>query len=414
MPTSKPARNLQTPKFKLAIAVLFLLSCTAATTAFAQTFTVLYSFTGGADGSNPSEGLVLNSRGNLYGTTQMGGAGNCTQNGQSGCGTVFKVTSQGTETVLYSFQGGSDGEYPWGGLALDKKGYLFGTTPNGGLGFGVLFSLNQDGTERILHKFKGRTDGGYPYGGLTLHRGHLFGTSSSGGDLHCGIRRAGCGKLFKLDGRMQAVLHRFAGAPSDGNFPGYGAVLIDRTGNLYGTTGSGGTADFGTVYKVDRNGKYAVLYSFSGGSDGCEPLGNLAADENGNLYGTASACGDFNRGTIFKLSSAGSLSVLFTFGSDGSGGGNAPMGGVVRDRNGNLYGTTLFGGDCGVNQSGCGTIFKLSPNGGMTYLHSFDGISDGESPWCNVILDVAGNLYGTTSISGLNGLGAGTVWKIAP
>ena len=90
------------------------------------------------------------------------------------------------------------------------------------------------------------------------------------------------------------------------------------------------------------------------------------------------------------------------------------MGGVVRDRNGNLYGTTLFGGDCGVNQSGCGTIFKLSPNGGMTYLHSFDGISDGESPWCNVILDVAGNLYGTTSISGLNGLGAGTVWKIAP
>ena len=413
MPTSKPARNLQTPKFKLAMAVLFLLSCTAATTAFAQTFTVLYSFTGGADGSNPSEGLVLDSRGNLYATTQMGGAGNCTQYGQSGCGTVFKVTNQGTETVLYSFQGGSDGEYPWGGLALDKKGYLFGTTPNGGLGFGVLFSLNQDGTERILHKFKGRTDGGYPVGGLTLDRGHLFGTSGTGGDLHCGAG-AGCGTLFKLDGRRRAVLHRFAGAPSDGNYPGYGAVLIDRTGNLYGTTGGGGTADFGTVYKVDRKGKYAVLYSFSGGSDGCGPIGSLAADENGNLYGTASGCGYFNRGTIFTLSSTGSLSVLFTFGSDGSGGGNEPMGGVVRDRNGNLYGTTLFGGNCGVNQSGCGTVFKLSPNGGMTYLHSFDGISDGESPWCNVILDAAGNLYGTTTISGLNGFGAGTVWKIAP
>ena len=412
MPTVTPARNLQTLKI-LATAVVFLLSCTVATAAFAQTFTVLYSFTGGADGSNPSEGVVRDSGGNLYGTTQYGGSGNCSQYGVNGCGTVFKVTNQGTETVLYSFKGGSDGEYPWGGLALNKKGDLFGTTPNGGLGFGVLFSLDQD-TETILHRFKGGTDGGNPYGGLTLDRRHLYGTTTSGGDLSCGTGGAGCGTLFKFESRRQAIIHRFAGAPSDGNYPGYGAPLIDRTGNLYGTTGSGGTANFGTVYKVGRNGKYTVLYSFTGGSDGCEPLGTLAADENGNLYGTASACGDSNQGTIFKLSSSGSLTVLYSFGADGSAGGNTPMGGVVRDRNGNLYGTTLFGGGCGLIQPGCGTVFKLGPNGMLTYLHSFDGTSDGASPWGNVILDAAGNLYGTTTTGGLNGFGAGTVWKIAP
>jgi uncharacterized repeat protein (TIGR03803 family) len=166
------------------------------------------------------------------------------------------------------------------------------------------------------------------------------------------------------------------------------------------------------VYKVDRNGKYTVLYSFSGKSDGCEPLGKLAADENGNLYGATSLCGDFNEGTIFKVSSTGSFTVLYTFDAGGSGGGNAPFGGVTRDRDGNLYGTTLFGGNCGLELGGCGTVFKLGQNGSMTVLHSFDGYTDGTSPWCNVILDAAGDLYGTTSTGGQGG--AGTVWKIAP
>jgi uncharacterized repeat protein (TIGR03803 family) len=165
------------------------------------------------------------------------------------------------------------------------------------------------------------------------------------------------------------------------------------------------------VYKIDRNGNYTVLYSFSGESDGCEPSGSLATDEDGNLYGTASACGDFNKGTIFKVNSAGSFTLLHTF-SGAAGDGNAPFGGVTRDRDGNLYGTTLFGGDCGLELGGCGTVFKLSPNGSMTVLHTFSGTSDGASPWCNVILDAAGNLYGTTTIGGQGG--AGTVWKIAP
>lgn len=413
MPTVKLAGNLQIPNLYGATAVIFLLSCTVATAAFAQSFKVLYSFSGGADGGNPSEGLVLDSKGNLYGTTSYGGNGNCTQNGLTGCGTVFKVTDQKAETVLYSFQGGSDGEYPWGGLAIDKKGYLFGTTPNGGLGFGVVFSLDQNGTERILQRFKGGKDGGYPYATLSLdHEGNLYGTTTSGGDLHCGTRDEGCGTLFELDGGMQ-VIHHFAGTPSDGNFPGYGAVVIDSSGDLYGTTGEGGAANYGTVYKVSLTGKYSVLYSFSGTSDGCEPLGRLAADEDGNLYGTTSACGDFNQGTIFRLSRTGSLSVLHTFGRYGTKGGNAPFGGVVRDRNGNLYGTTLFGGgECGLSQSGCGTVFEFSPEGSIRYLHRFNGTSDGASPWCNVILDAAGNLYGTTTIGGSGG--AGTMWKIAP
>lgn len=412
MPTLVPGRKLPAARVWKRIPLIFLLSCTFATASFAQTFTVLYSFTGGADGGNPSEGLVFDPAGNLYGTTQYGGTGNCTQYGLHGCGTMFKVTNQQTETVLYSFKGGSDGEYPWGGLALDDKGSLFGTTVSGGLGFGVVFSLDKNGTENILHRLTGGTDGAYPYASLTLdHAGHLYGTGTSGGDLSCGIRSTGCGTLFTLYGSRGAVLHRFAGNSADGNYPGYGAVLVDNTGNLYGATAEGGAANYGTVYKIDRNGNYTVLYSFSGESDGCEPSGSLATDEDGNLYGTASACGDFNKGTIFKVNSAGSFTLLHTF-SGAAGDGNAPFGGVTRDRDGNLYGTTLFGGDCGLELGGCGTVFKLSPNGSMTVLHTFSGTSDGASPWCNVILDAAGNLYGTTTIGGQGG--AGTVWKIAP
>jgi uncharacterized repeat protein (TIGR03803 family) len=407
-------QKLKKSRFWAVTALILLWSCTVATPTFAQSFSLLHSFTGGTDGSGPSEGLVLDSAGNLYGTTQSGGTGNCTQNGWSGCGTVFKVTNQGTETVLYSFQGGSDGEYPWGGLALGDKNRLFGTTPNGGLGFGVVFSLDESGTEHIVHRFTGKTDGGYPYGGLTLDStGHLYGTSTSGGDLKCGYKGQGCGTLFELDLSKEAVVHRFAGTPSDGYYAGYGAVLFDSAGNLYGTTGEGGPWNYGTVYKIDPSGKYTVLYSFSGGSDGCEPLGNLAVDENGNLYGAASACGDFGEGTIFRVSSTGSLFVLYTFGSQGVEGGQAPFGGVTRDSNGDLYGTTLLGGGCSFDESGCGTIFKLTQDGSMTILHSFNGYTDGTNPFGPVTLDALGNLYGTTS-SGPGGNGAGTVWKIAP
>ena len=413
MLASQLVRNLKAVHLLQTVVLIFLLPCSVVTASFAQTFSVLYSFSGAKDGGNPSEGLVLDSVGNLYGTTQYGGLGNCSQYGLNGCGTVFEVSNKQTEAVLYSFKGGSDGEYPWGGLALDGQGNLFGTTVNGGLGLGVVFSLDETDTEKIIHRFTGGTDGAYPYSGLTLdHAGHVFGTNTSGGNSSCGYEGEGCGTLFKIGGNRGTIVHRFAGAPFDGNFPEYGAVLIDGTGNLYGATSEGGAANYGTVYKIDRNGKYTLVYSFSGTSDGCEPSGSLAADVNGSVYGATSACGDLNRGTIFRISSTGSFSVLYTFGVHGTGDGNAPFGGVLRDRNGNLYGTTLFGGDCSFSESGCGTVFKLSPNGTMTILHSFDGYTDGSSPWCNVIMDEAGNLFGTTSIAGPGG--AGTIWKIAP
>jgi uncharacterized repeat protein (TIGR03803 family) len=414
-----PSASSLPGRFCITAVLAFWLFFAIAPTTSAQTFTVLYSFTGGPDGGDPFAGLVLDSADNLYGITTNGGTGTCVQDFLSGCGTVFRVTKQGAETVLHSFQGGSDGEFPNGGLALDDRGYLFGTTvnggatANGGLGFGILFSLDKSGTEHILHRFTGGTDGAYPSATLTLDQGHLYGTSDSGGDLSCGFQDKGCGTLFGLDASRGSVVHRFAGAPSDGRSPGYGALLIDSAGNFYGTTGEGGSADAGTVYKVDRNGQSTVLYSFSGKSDGCEPLGSLAADEHGTLYGAASECGDFNKGTLFKIDSTGSFTVLYAF-SGGADDGNAPFGGVTLDRSGNLYGTTLFGGNCGLELGGCGTVFKLNPNGHMTILHTFEGETDGSSPWCNVILDAAGNLYGTTSMGGLGGNGAGTVWKLAP
>jgi len=245
-----------------AISLLFLISSVAVVAAPAQTLTVLYSFTGGVDGGYPAEGLVRDSTGNLYGTTQSGGTGSCTQDGLNGCGTVFKVADQGAETVLYSFQGGSDGASPWGALTADKNGNLFGTATDGGLGFGVVFKLETSGVETVLHRFAGGVDGGTPYGGLSIDsEGNLYGTSDAGGDLSCGYEGSGCGTVFKLSANRGTVLHRFAGAPLDGNYPAYGNVLISDNGVVYGVTAQGGLTDQGSLYKVDRNGKEAPCTS---------------------------------------------------------------------------------------------------------------------------------------------------------
>lgn len=411
MSTPPLARHLQRFLYRFATALLFL-SSIAATTAHAQTFTVLYSFTGGADGNDPFAGVIRDSAGNLYGTTSYGGTGTCVQDFVQGCGTVFRVTEAGSETVLYNFLGGTDGQLSQNGVTFDRDGYLFGTTVDGGLDFGTFFRLDQSGNEQVLHRFTGGTDGAYPDGALVRdNTGNLFGTASEGGDLGCGFEDTGCGTVFEVGANQGHVIHRFKGTPSDGAYPG--AVLIDSTGNLYGATTRGGAADAGTIYKIDQNGNYTVLYSFLGSNDGCELSGNLALDENGDLYGAASACGELGRGTVFEINAAGSFSVLHAF-SGAAGDGNSPFGGVTRDHAGNLYGTTLFGGGCDMELGGCGIVFKLNPSGSLTILHAFDGYTDGSSPWSNVILDPAGNIYGTTSLGGLNGSGGGTVWEISP
>lgn len=370
---------------------------------------VIYNFSSGEDGANPWAGLIADARGNLYGTTINGGAGNS--------GTVFKVTPGGDEKVLYTFKGRRDGFSPYGGLLADAMGNLYGTTTGGdgfvtgyyGFGqFGTVFKLTPEGKKTVLHYFGGRvrSDGAFPYGGLIADAtGNLYGTTYGGGDLPC---IEGCGTVFKLTPEGQeSVLHKFTAADGEGGHP-YGHLVADAMGNLYGTTASGGTGSgYGTVFKLTPEGEETVLYSFKGGSDGAYPYAGLLADAIGNLYGTTSG-GDANDyGTVFKLSPEGEETVLYSF-TGGSDGAYPSFGAeLIADAEGNLYGTTSHGGS-----SGYGTVFKLSPQGEETVLYFFMGGSDGTYPFGGLLADAMGNLYGTAEAGGSAGNNSGVVFKV--
>jgi uncharacterized repeat protein (TIGR03803 family) len=315
------------------------------------TETVLYAFTGGSDGSTPYAGVVADKAGNLYGTTISGGT-----NG----GVVFKVAPDGTETVLHAFAGGKDGLIPYSRLLL-YGGNLYGTTFWGGSrrtctdpqGCGTVFKIGKDGTETRLYAFTGGNDGGHPSGGLISDKdGNLYGTTSAGGSGDC---YTGCGTVFKLvpDG-SETVLHSFANG-SDGRLP-LENLIVDHAGNLYGTTTYGGTYSAGTVFRLAPDGTETVLHSFANGSDGAYPLSALVLDDAGNLYGTTSQGGDFGTGygIIFKITPAGTERVLHTF-CYNCRAGSRPAAGLVADSVGNLYGSTTEGGA----SCSCGTVFKL-------------------------------------------------------
>jgi len=250
-----------------------------------RSFKFLYRFprNNSAQGLWPGGGLVMDSAGNLYGTTTLGGA--------DGWGIVFKVTQTKTETLLYSFTGGADGGQPDSGVIVDAKGNLYGTTVYGGAaGDGVVFELTASGSENVLHTFEGGLDGAYPSSGLiTDGQGNLYGTTESGGGSGCG--GTGCGTVFKVTpAGVETILYSFAGG-SDGAEPG-GGLLFDNNGNLYGTTleggGSGCEGDgCGTVFKLTPGGEESILYSFVGGADGANPLSSLVLDNQGNFYGIA-------------------------------------------------------------------------------------------------------------------------------
>lgn len=384
----------------------------ATPSAQAQTYTVLHTFRGGKDGSNPQAGLVGDATGNLYGTTYAGGT--------YGVGTVFKVSRTGKERSLYIFTAGADGSSPAAGLLRDPAGNLYGTTRQGGdFGYGAVFKVNPNGNQTVLHSFTG-VDGSYPYGGLVRDPvGNIYGTTFTGG-------ASGFGTVFKLDtAGNETVLHSFTGA--DGMSP-LGGLVRDPVGNLYGTTAAGGGDPMcaagngcGIVFKLDKTGKETVLHVFNM-ADGSNPLGALIRDAAGNLYGTTANGGDltcnagFGCGTVFKLDANGAETVIYTFtgGADGA----APFAGLARDPAGNLYGSTYFGGDLTCSPpSGCGTIFKVDTIGAETVLHSFTGL-DGGHPYASVIRDPAGNLYGTTSRGGdlrcNHPNGCGVVFKITP
>jgi uncharacterized repeat protein (TIGR03803 family) len=382
------------------------LSISAALAAHVET--VLYAFKGGSDGAEPFAGLISDKAGNLYGTTQGGGSNDF--------GTVFRLAPDGTETVLHSFEGGTDdGGVPEAGVIADYAGNLYGTTYGGGANdFGTIFKLAPDGAETVLYFFKGGNDGAMPVAGLVRDSAHnLYGTTrNGGGSSNC---TDGCGTVFKLapDG-TETVLHAFADG-SDGANPNAG-VIVDAAGNIYGTTVRGGANGYGTVFKLAADGTETVLYNFCSRlncADGTTPYSGLISDSAGNLYGTT-ALGGITRGsrigngTIFKLATDGTETVLYVFpgGDHGSG---PSYGSLLADKAGNLYGTVGGGAD------GQGIVFKLTTDGSESALHAFKGGSDGAQPEGGVIADKKGNLYGSTAFGGNDGNctgGCGTVFEI--
>ncbi len=412
--------------------------CLAAHPAQAQTYRVLYTFTGRQDGGSPRAGLSMDAMENLYGITTQGGTfGPSTADiCASGCGTVFKLTPNGsawTLARLHSFNG-KDGAFPWGGVSFGPDGNLYGTTWSGGgdnWGAGTVFSLHPQTapcktfqclwTHDVLYRFSGWKDGSGPGSGMLLidRTGDLYGTTGFGGPN-------GWGTVYKMthspNGWVETVLFSFSDGP-DGSQPNSG-VVFDNSGNLVGTANTGGEYNCpgdtcGTVFQLRQSGSEwteQVLYNFRGGDDGYWPRGAPIVDGMGNLIGTTINGGPDGGGTVYMLSPSGSgwsFTTLCGFTGDNSG----PSDSLIMDASGNLYGTTFENGAYGH-----GNVFKLSPSlGGWQYtsLYDFTGGSDGGLPESRVLLDSRGNLFGTTTGGGTgscnpNWTGCGVVWEITP
>jgi uncharacterized repeat protein (TIGR03803 family) len=395
---------------------VFALAIFLTQTAQAQTLTTLYAFSFGPNesGAYPYAGLVQGTDGNFYGTTSWGGDYYyCQQSTYAICGMVFKITPAGTLTNLYDFcywwSGCGDGAAPRAGLVQGTDGNFYGTTRQGGYlgcytGCGTVFQITPSGTLTTLHTFDG-TDGSDPYAGLVQGTdGNFYGTTSQGGGGPC--NPYGCGTVFQITpAGTLTTLHSFAG--SDGAFPHAGLVQA-TDGNFYGTTSGGGASgncgDYGcgTVFKITAGGTLTTLYSFCSQSncpDGNSPYAGLVQATDENFYGTtqyggtSGNCGGYNCGTVFKITAGGTLTTLYSFeGTDGA----VPLATLVQATDGNFYGTTLYGGtsgNCGARR--CGTIFKITPAGTLTMLHSFDD-TDGSAPYGALIQATDGNFYGTT------------------
>jgi uncharacterized repeat protein (TIGR03803 family) len=368
-----------------------------ATLAQAQTFTTLYSFTGGSDGGLVVAGVIQDTSGNLYGTTFGGG----NEMGFHGYGTVFELSNAGTESVLHSFGGSGDGQGPYTTVIRDSKGNIYGTTHSGGSysSYGSVFKIDTAGSETLLHSFDNSSDGCHPDQGLAMDKkGNLYGTT-----YECGSFNEGT--IYKIDAAGHfSVAHQFAGGPSDGANPYLGNLRIDEKDNLYGTTIAGGSSNKGVVYELSSGGTFTLLHSFAGGSaDGCAPFGSVTRDAKGNLYGTTTGCGTHS-GTIWKLGSRGKESILHDF-SDSSAG-CYPAAGVAFDLKGNLFGDAM---PCKPESNGY--VYELSAGGAFTILHTFTW-SDGDSPEGEVFLSSSGTLYGTTYDGGA--FWFGTVWSYVP
>jgi uncharacterized repeat protein (TIGR03803 family) len=377
-------------------------------------YRVVYSFGAAPDGSNPVASLIEVS-GTLYGTTAGGGSYSCGTY-YYGCGTVFGVAKNGTEKVLYAFNGGSEGGSPLAGL-VDVNGTLYGTASSGGThDYGTVYGVTPSGMEKVLRDFSGRRDGGVPTGSLIDVSGKLYGTTRRGGAHEV---RSAKGTVFAITtGGTERVLHRFRGTP-DGEAP-Y-ANLVDVGGKLYGTTAFGGAHGDGTVFSVTRRGAEKVIYSFRGSPDGELPAGGLV-DVGGTLYGTTAAGGAYTScshggcgsvvctggcGTVYSISPSGNEQVLHSFGSGADG--IDPNGSLIAVK-GTIYGTTSEGGS-DTCSFGCGTVFSIATSGAENVMYNFGTYPDGNTPRGG-LLAVRGTLYGTTTFGGT--YGNGTVFALRP
>jgi len=373
----------------------------------AQIYRAMHQFTGGTDGGGPLAGVIVDTQGSMYGTSGAAGS----------CGILYKVDSNGNETILYAFpQDRSGGCGPQTSIVRDSAGNFYGTTHTGGVGkctagqgCGVVFKIDTNGNETVLHFFTGYPDDGDWPMNVTLDKdGTIYGTTYTGGANHWGT-------IFKIDtAGKETILHNFD--LRDGAWP-YGKLLLGPTGNLYGTAYRGGNSGnhcdgmgCGVIFKLDPRGNLTVLYNFQGKTDGGNPFAGLI-EANGTFYGTTDNAGSFGKacgftygcGTLFSLAK-GKLTVLHIFG--GPGDGQIPHGGVIRAPDGTLYGTAAYGG-----AEGFGTIYSLTGSGAETILYSFC-CWHGKTPGGGVVRDTAGRLYGTTMLGGSHE--AGVVFRFTP
>ncbi|MFY9720344.1 MAG: choice-of-anchor tandem repeat GloVer-containing protein [Candidatus Cybelea sp.] len=387
-------------------------------------YKVLYSFGALPDASDPHASLI-DVRGTLYGTTPVGGSSSsCAR----GCGTVFSITTGGTEKVLYSFGPRPDGEYPHARL-LNAGGTLYGTTAGGGaydacgysstgyFGCGTVFSVTLAGSEKVVHSFGNGTDGRQPEAGLIGVKDTFYGTTIFGGAYDCGQTFfVGCGTVFSVTpSGKENVVFRFTGGRAGSGWRPL-ASLIDARGTLYGTTMTGGYHIAGVVFSLTTSGTEKVLHNFGKKPvDGVYPGAGLI-DVKGTFYGTTESggvrCREYNYGcgTVFSITPDGTEKVLHSFGSGTDGA--VPNAGLISVK-GTLYGTTSEGGaySCGSNHTTCGTVFSIEPDGKEKVHHSFGSGTDGSNPNAELI-DVNGTLYGTTSDGGT--YGRGTVFALTP
>lgn len=359
-----------------------------------------FDFSGGSDGANPSAGLLAVAQNTAAGTTWAGGGTGC---GGGGCGTVYQITTTGQETLLYSFQGGSDGANPSSELFVDSIGDVYGTTEYGGgmgcggKGCGTIFIVTTSGQEQIV-SFAGGSDGAFPIAGMVVPPNSqlAYGTTSAGGGKEC--HGAGCGTVFSVSSTgVESVVYAFKGG-KDGIAPD-AELIADKQGNLYGTTAYGGGkgcggSGCGTVFKVSPSGKEKILYAFQGVNDGATPFAKLSFGANGSLLGTTFLGGANAAGTIFMLDAAGKEQILHSFagGKDGSG----PAAGVLTSTGGSksIFGVTEMGGGTGCGGSGCGTIYKVDANDKETVLYAFTGLTDGAIPASDLLGSGKGGLAG--------------------